>query len=105
MFLAVFAAILLSAVFESPLRSADISDETTVIHANEYSGQAPSEAISRTFADNSSFTNRVAHDFDLVTLEALHSHSDHTSFTQTNSYLAQVTTNIKVYKKLRQFLI
>lgn len=104
MLLTVFAAMLLLGVFEAPLRCADISDEITVIHSNEYAGQAPSEAISRTFADNSCFTNRAAHDLDYLPLQALHSNSDHISFTQTNSYLVQYAAT-KYYKRHRQFLI
>jgi hypothetical protein len=102
--LTVFSAILLSPALKSDPALSNNFKEITVIHAQEYSGNA-TENISRSFSGNSHFESRIIQDFTCQVLQIIHSSLSQTNYAQVRSHLVQITPTVRVYKRIHQFLI
>ena len=102
--LTVFTAVLLSGLFLSSAPKTVGGDRQIVIHAQEYSGDAPGN-VSRSFTEGTSFEGRIFQNFICQTLEELHSNQSHTGYTQVNFIVAQFKAPDKVYKRIQKFLI
>ena len=102
--LAMFAAILLSAVFQANDLQIAETEEITVIHKHEYSDETLGNVV-RSFVVHIGFENRTLQDFTFHTLEVFHSQMSRTTYIQLNLRLVQFNAPVKVYKRIQEFLI
>jgi hypothetical protein len=103
--LAVFSAILMTSFYySSNAVQFEETEEITVIHKHELSGEAPGN-VSRTYVDQTGFDGRIFHEFTFHSIQEFHGLLSHTSLAQIKSTVEQFTAPIKVYKLIQQFLI
>lgn len=102
--LVVFSAILLSSFSHVHEHIQESSQEITVIHAHETSGEAPGN-VSRSFVDQAGFENRAFQDFTIHSIQEFHTQLSHTGFVQIKITVEKFKAPVKVYKQIRKFLI
>jgi hypothetical protein len=102
--LVVFSAILLSSFFYANDAQFEETEEITVVHKHEFSGEAPGN-VSRSFVDQAGFDNRAFQDFTIHTIQEFHTQLTQTGFIQINTEVEQFKAPVKVYKQIRKFLI
>jgi hypothetical protein len=103
--LVVFSAILLTSFYySSNTTQFDETEEITVIHKHNLSGEAPGN-VSRTYVDQAGFEGRVFHEFTFHSIQEFHGQLSHTSLAQMKTAVEQFKAPVKVYKQIRKFLI
>jgi hypothetical protein len=102
--LVVFSAILLSAFSHVHEHIEKNSQEITVVHAHEVSGEAPGN-VSRSFVEQTGFDNRALQDFTIHSIQEFHTQLSHTGFVRIKTMVEQFKAPVKVYKQIRKFLI
>jgi len=103
--LVVFSAILLASIYYSSNRvQTKGTQEITVIHKHELSGEAPGN-VSRTYVDQVGFDGRIFHEFTFHSIQEFHGQLSRISLAQIKSRVEQFNAPIKVYKQIRKYLI
>jgi hypothetical protein len=100
----VFSAILLSSFFYATEAQFEETEEITVVHKHDFSGEAPGN-ISRSFVDQAGFETRAFQDFTIHSIQEFHTQQSHTDFVQIKTTVERFKAPVKVYKQIREFLI
>jgi hypothetical protein len=103
--LVVFSAILLASFYYSSNTARfEETEEITVVHKHELSGEAPGN-VSRTYVDQTGFEGRVFHEFTFHSIQEFHGQLSQISLAQIKTMVEQFKAPVKVYKQIRKFLI
>jgi hypothetical protein len=103
--LVVFSAILLTSFYySSNAVQFEETEEITVIHKHELSGEAPGN-VSRSYVDQTGFDGRIFHEFTFHSIQEFHGQLSQISLAQIKTRVEQFKAPIKVYKQIRKFLI